>query len=60
MLKLKKEGVDLKLENNKWYNKEIKEVEKELQTNQERGLGEEEVKQRQEKYQCREYYYNAD
>ena len=38
------------MENNKWYNKEIKEVEKELQTNQEKGLGEEEVKKRQEKY----------
>lgn len=38
------------MENNKWFNKEIKEVETELKTNQERGLEAEEVKKRQEKY----------
>ena len=38
------------MENNKWFNKEIKEVETELETNQEKGLGSEEVKRRQEKY----------
>ena len=38
------------MENNKWFNQEIKEVEAELQTNLEKGLKEEEVKKRQEKY----------
>ncbi len=38
------------MENKKWYNQEVKEVEKTLQTNQEKGLSEEEVKKRQEKY----------
>lgn len=38
------------MENKKWFNQEIKEVEEELQTNQEKGLETEEVKKRQEKY----------
>ena len=38
------------MENSKWYNKEIKEVEAKLNTNSEKGLKEEEVKKRQEKY----------
>lgn len=38
------------MENNKWFSKEIREVEAELQTNLEKGLKEEEVKKRQEKY----------
>lgn len=38
------------MENNKWFNKEIKEVETELATNLEKGLNSEEVKKRQEKY----------
>ena len=38
------------METNKWFNKEIKEVEAELQTNQEKGLDKEEVQKRQEKY----------
>ena len=38
------------METNKWFNKEIKEVEAELQTNQEKGLNKEEVQKRQEKY----------
>lgn len=38
------------MENKKWFNKEIKEVEAELATNVDRGLGVEEVKRRQEKY----------
>lgn len=38
------------MENKKWFNQEVKEVEKELQTNQEKGLEVEEVKKRQEKY----------
>lgn len=38
------------MENKKWFNQEIEEVEKELQTNQEKGLETEEVKKRQEKY----------
>ena len=38
------------MENNKWFNKEIKEVETELATNLEKGLEIEEVKKRQEKY----------
>ncbi len=38
------------LENKKWYNQEIQEVEETLKTNQEKGLNEEEIKKRQEKY----------
>lgn len=38
------------MENKKWFNQEIEEVEKELQTNQEKGLETEEVKKRQEEY----------
>lgn len=38
------------MENKKWFNQEIEEVEKELKTNQEKGLETEEVKNRQEKY----------
>ena len=38
------------MEKNKWFNQEIKEVEAELQTNQEKGLSKEEVEKRQEKY----------
>lgn len=38
------------MENKKWFNQEIEEVEKELQTNQEKGLETEEIKKRQEKY----------
>lgn len=38
------------MENKKWYNQEIKEVETQLHTDQEKGLGAEEVKKRQEKY----------
>lgn len=38
------------METNKWFNKEIKEVEAELKTNQEKGLDKEEVQKRQEKY----------
>ncbi len=38
------------MENKKWFSKEIKEVEKELATNLERGLEREEVEKRQEKY----------
>ena len=38
------------MENNKWFTKEITEVEKELQTDLERGLTSEEVSKRQEKY----------
>lgn len=38
------------MENNQWFHKEIDEVEKELQTNQKKGLTTEEVKKRQEKY----------
>lgn len=38
------------MENNKWFNQEIKEVEVKLQTNLEKGLEEEEVRKRQEKY----------
>ncbi len=38
------------MENNKWFNQEIKEVEKKLQTNLEKGLTKEEVQKRKEKY----------
>ena len=38
------------MENTKWFNQEIKEVEAKLQTNREKGLNAEEVKERQEKY----------
>ena len=38
------------MENNKWFNQEIEEVEAELQTNQEKGLEVEEVQKRQERY----------
>ena len=38
------------MENNKWYNKELKEVEKLLETNVKKRLTGEEEKQRQEKY----------
>ena len=38
------------MKKNKWFNQEIKEVEAELQTNQEKGLSKEEVEKRQEKY----------
>lgn len=38
------------MEKHTWFNKEIEEVEAELQTNKENGLDEEEVKKRQEKY----------
>ena len=38
------------MENGKWFTKEVKEVEKELETNLEKGLTNEEVKKRQEKY----------
>ena len=38
------------MKNINWFNKEIKDVEKDLQTNVETGLNDEQVKQRQEKY----------
>ena len=38
------------MENKKWFNQEIEEVEKDLQTNQKKGLQTEQVKERQEKY----------
>lgn len=38
------------MENEKWFNQEIKEVETKLQTNQEKGLNSEEVQKRQEQY----------
>ena len=38
------------MENIKWFTKEVKEVEKELETNLEKGLTNEEIKKRQEKY----------
>lgn len=38
------------MENHQWFHYEINEVEKKLQTNQEKGLTTEEVKKRQEKY----------
>ena len=39
-----------KLETKNWFNKEIKDVEKELETNQETGLSQEEVAKRRETY----------
>ncbi len=38
------------MENTKWFNKKVEDVEKELKTNLEKGLNDEEVKTRQEKY----------
>ena len=38
------------MENTKWFNKNVEDVEKELKTNLEKGLNDEEVKTRQEKY----------
>ena len=38
------------MSNSNWFNKEIKEVEKELETDLEKGLNSERVKERQEKY----------
>ena len=38
------------MENTKWFNKNVEDVEKELKTNLEKGLNYEEVKTRQEKY----------
>ncbi len=38
------------MENNKWFNKEIKEVTEHFHTDLEKGLSREEVKSRQEKY----------
>ena len=38
------------MENTKWFNKKVEDVEKELKTNIEKGLNDEEVKTRQEKY----------
>ena len=38
------------MKNINWFNKEIKDVEKDLQTNVETGLNDEQVKQRQEKW----------
>ena len=38
------------METKNWFNKEIKDVEKELETNQETGLSQEEVAKRREKY----------
>ena len=38
------------MENKNWFNKGIKDVEKELETNQETGLSQEEVSKRREKY----------
>ena len=38
------------MKNINWFNKEIKDVEKDLQTNVETGLNDEQVKQRQERY----------
>lgn len=38
------------MEKNNWFNKEIKEVEQELQTNVEKGLTTEQVKEKREKY----------
>lgn len=42
------------MESTKWYNKEIKEVETQLETDLEKGLTLEEVKKRQEKYGANE------
>ena len=38
------------METKNWFNKEIKDVEKELETSQETGLSAEEVAKRREKY----------
>ena len=38
------------MENKNWFNKEVKDVEKELETSQEKGLSSEEVSKRREKY----------
>ena len=38
------------MEKSKWFQQEIKDVEKALETNLEKGLNSEEVKKRQEKY----------
>ena len=38
------------MESKNWFNKEVKDVEKELETNQETGLSQEEVTKRREKY----------
>ena len=38
------------MENTKWFNENVEDVEKELKTNLEKGLNDEEVKTRQEKY----------
>ena len=38
------------MESKNWFNKEVKDVEKELDTNQEKGLSQEEVIKRKEKY----------
>lgn len=38
------------MENTKWFNKNVEDIEKELKTNLEKGLNDEEVKTRQEKY----------
>ena len=38
------------MKNTKWFNKNVEDVEKELKTNLEKGLNDEEVKTRQEKY----------
>ena len=38
------------MENEKWFNKEIQEVEEKLQTDAEKGLSQEEIVRRQEKY----------
>ena len=38
------------MENTKWFNKNVEDVEKKLKTNLEKGLNDEEVKTRQEKY----------
>ena len=45
---LKKGNEEMETKN--WFNKEIKDVEKELETNQETGLSQEEVTKRREKY----------
>ena len=36
------------MENKNWFNKEVKDVEKELETSQEKGLSSEEVSKRSE------------
>ena len=38
------------MENEKWFNKEIQEVEEKLQTDVEKGLSQEEIASRHEKY----------